>query len=143
MGFIFHHIDTRYDNRKVSEQKGHKEGWFSTAWSVPMLLNRYIDALVNGWYKPHSRYLIAELGSLERKVSQTRGKSKMEHQSGKFDDRVRAAAQSYFTRHAFDVMAERSNRRYRPPTNKLPEVISTPARIALNNYISNKLTADW
>jgi hypothetical protein len=139
MGFTFHHIDTRYDNKKLDEHKGHKEGWFSTAWSVPMLMNRFIDAIVNGWMKPNSRYLIAELGSLERKLAANRGKSKLEHQSGKFDDRVRAAAQAYFTRHAFDVMADRSNRRYRPPSNKLPEIVDTPANMALQDYLSQKM----
>ena len=143
MGFKFHHIDTRYDNKDVKENKGHKEGWFSTAWSVPMLMNRFIDAIVNGWFKPNSRYLIAECGSLERKLAANRGKSKLEHQSGKFDDRVRAAAQAYFTRHAFDVMADRANRRYRPPTTKLPELIDTPANMALQEYLSNKMMADF
>jgi hypothetical protein len=138
MGFTYHHIDTRYDNKKLQENKGTKEGWYSNAWSVPMLMGRYIDAIVNGWYKPNSRYLIAELGSLERKLSVARGKSKLEHQSGKFDDRVRSAAQSYFTRHAFDVMADRTNRRYRPPSNKMPEIIDTPANIALQVYMSQK-----
>jgi hypothetical protein len=139
MGFTFHHVDVRYDSKKLDQNKGHKEGWYSTAWSVPMLMNRYIDAIVNGWYKPNSRYLIAECGSLERKLAASRGKSKMEHQSGKFDDRVRAAAQSYFTRHAFDVMADRTNRRYRPPTNKLPEIIDTPATLARNDYLVQKM----
>lgn len=143
MGFKFHHVDTRYDNKELKENKGTKEGWYSTAWSVPMLMNRFIDAIVNGWYRPNSRYLIAELGSLERKLAANRGKSKLEHQSGKFDDRVRAAAQSYFTRHAFDVMADRTNRRYRPPTNKLPEIIDATASMSLQEYLSDKLTADW
>lgn len=139
MGFTYHHVDVRYDNKKLDQNKGHKEGWFSTAWSVPMLMNRFIDAIVNGWFKPNSRYLIAELGSLERKLAANRGKSKLEHQAGKFDDRVRAAAQSYFTRHAFDVMADRSNRRYRPPSNKLPEIITDSASMALQSYLSDKM----
>lgn len=143
MGFKYHHIDTRYDSREVKENKGHKEGWYSTAWSVPMMMNRFIDAVVGGWYKPNSRYLIAELGSLERKLATTRGKSKMEHQSGKFDDRVRGAAQSYFTRHAFDVLADRANRRYRPPTNKLPEIIDDTATMARNDYLNSKLMEGW
>lgn len=128
MGFTFHHIDTRYDNKELKENKGHKQGWYSNAWSVPMLVNRFVDAINNGWYVPHSPFLIKELGSLERKVSKT-GKSKMEHQSGKFDDRFRAAAQSYFTRHAFDVMAERSQIRYAPPVDKLPELDLSHAKI--------------
>lgn len=121
MGFNFHHVDTRYDNKELKENKGHKQGWYSNAWSVPLLVNRFTDAINNGWYKPNSPFLIRELDSLERKVSKT-GKSKMEHQSGKFDDRFRAAAQSYFTRHAFDVLADRSQRRYSPPVAKPPEL---------------------
>jgi hypothetical protein len=129
MGFSFHHIDTRYDNKLVKENKGHKEGWYSNAWSVPLLMNRFIGAVQNGWYKPQSQFLIQELASLERKIAKS-GKSKMEHQSGKHDDRVRAAAQSYFTRHALDVMAERSQKRYAPPVSKKPELDFSHANIA-------------
>lgn len=128
MGFTFHHIDTRYDNKQVKENKGHKEGWYTNAWSRPLLMNRFIDAVTNGWYKPQSPFLIQELSSLERKVSKT-GKSRMEHQSGKHDDRVLAAATSYFTRHALDIMAERSQKRYAPPTSKLPELNLAHANI--------------
>ena len=46
------------------------------------------------------------------------GKSKMEHQTGKFDDRVRAAAQSFFTAHDLDVLAERAQKRYATPLKK-------------------------
>ncbi len=121
MGFTFHHIDTRYDNKVVKENKGSKEGWYTNAWSRPLLMNRFIDAVQNGWYRAHSPFLIQELGSLERKVTKT-GKSRMEHQQGKHDDRVLAAAIAYFTRHALDVMAERSQKRYAPPISKLPEL---------------------
>jgi hypothetical protein len=121
MGFTFHHIPTRYDDKKVKENTGHKEGWWSFDWSVAMLMNRFVDAVNNGWYKPNSPFLIEELGSLERKIAKA-GKSKMEHQSGKHDDRIRAAAQSYFTRHAFDILAQRSQMRYAPPMQKPPEV---------------------
>lgn len=120
MGFNYHHIDTRYDSKSVKENAGHKQGWYSNAWSVPMLMNRYIDAVNGGWYKCNSPFLINENSTLERQIKT--GKSKMVHQSGKFDDRVRAAAQSYFTRHAFDILAERSQRRYMPPAHKLPEI---------------------
>ena len=121
MGFNFHHVDTRYDNKKLAENKGHKEGWYSNVWSVPLLMNRFVDAVNNGWYKPNSPFLIQELASLERKMVKS-GKTKMEHQQGKHDDRIRAAAQSYFTRHAFDVLAERAQKRYAPPVSRVPEV---------------------
>jgi len=120
MGFNYHHIDTRYDNKEVKETKGHKQGWFTNSWSRPLLMNRFIDAVVNGWYRPSSPFLIQELASLERKIQKS-GKTRMEHQAGKKDDRVLAAGISYFTRHALDVMAERSQRRYAPPVAKNPE----------------------
>jgi len=121
MGFTWHHTMTRYDSKKVKETAGHKEGWFSNAWSVPFLMNRFIEAVNGKWYKPNSKYFIAELRDLERKIA-AGGRSKMEHQSGKFDDRVRAAAHSYITRHHFDILAERAQKRYAAPTAKLPEV---------------------
>jgi len=129
MGFSFHHVDTRYDGKVVKENRGSKEGWYTNAWSRPMLMNRFVDAVTNGWYKPNSPYLIQELGSLERKIAKS-GKTRMEHQSGKHDDRVMAAATSYFTRHALDILAERAQKRYTPPTHKRPEIDYSYASIA-------------
>ena len=121
MGFTYHHIPIRYDDKVVKVSKGVKEGWFSYDWSVDFLMNRFVDAINNGWYKPASPFLIMELADLERKMKKG-GKSKMEHQSGKHDDRVRAAAQSYITRHQVDVMAQRAQMRYAPPVAKKPEL---------------------
>ena len=121
MGFNFHHLDIRYDNKQVKENKGVKEGIYMNAWSRPMLMTRFVEAVNGGWYVPNSPFLIEELASLERKIAKA-GKSRMEHQSGKHDDRVLAAAHSYWTRHHVEVSAERSQKRYSPPQQRLPEV---------------------
>jgi hypothetical protein len=121
MGFSFQHLMTRYDSKKVGEKYGVKEGWYSNAWSVPFLMNRFVDAVNGGWYKPNSKYLITELKDLERKIS-TAGKTKLEHQSGKHDDRVRAGAHSYITRHHLDVLQERSTKTYNPRARWMPEI---------------------
>lgn len=121
MGFTFQHVMTRYDDKNPKEGKGQKEGWYSNAWSVPFLMNRFVDAVTNGWYKPNSRWLVAELQGLERKISAT-GRTKLEHQSGKHDDRVRAAAHAYITRHHLDILTERSTKQYSVKSGKLPEV---------------------
>ncbi|CAM5998736.1 unnamed protein product [Sphagnum balticum] len=73
-------------------------------------------AVNGGWYIPKSKWLIEELRTLER--HEATGKSKMEHRQGQHDDRVRAAAQSYFTAHDFDVLTERSQQRSAPPKKK-------------------------
>jgi hypothetical protein len=54
MGFSYHHVFVAYDGRRVDPNAGNKHGWFSNVWSRPMLLNRFVDAVNNGWYKPNS-----------------------------------------------------------------------------------------
>jgi len=122
MGFNYHHVDQRYDDKKVKEStKGLKEGIYMHGWFRPMLMQRFTDAVSGGWYEPQSPFLIKELQDLELKVK-AGGKNRMEHQSGKHDDRVLAAAHSYWTRHHFDILAERSQKKYAPPTQRLPEL---------------------
>jgi hypothetical protein len=116
MGFNNHHKPRRYDGKKIKENPGTKEGWYSNGWSVPMLMSRFQEAVNGGWYIPRSRWLIEELRTLER--HETAGKSKMEHRSGQHDDRVRSAAQSYFTAHDMDVLTERAQQRAAPPKAK-------------------------
>ena len=119
MGFHNHHKPRRYDSKKIKDDSGKKEGWFSNVWSVPMLMTRFTEAVNGGWYRPSSRWLIEELKTLERHEAAGRA-SKMVHRSGYHDDRVRAAAQSYFTIHDMDVLADRAQRRYSPPTSLNP-----------------------
>lgn len=119
MGFHWHHIPRRYDSKKIKDDAGKKQGWFSNVWSVPILMTRFTEAVNGGWYRPASRWLVEELKTLERHAAAGRI-SKMEHRSGQHDDRVRAAAQSFFTAHDFDILAERSQKRYALPTEKVP-----------------------
>jgi hypothetical protein len=116
MGFNHHHKPKRYDNKKIKSEAGSREGWWSSPWSVPMLMTRFVEAVNGGWYVPSSRWLIEELKTLERHA--TSGKSKMEHRTGQHDDRVRAAAQSFFTAHDMDILTERAKRRYDVPVKK-------------------------
>jgi hypothetical protein len=116
MGFNYHHAPRRYDSKKIKDDSKHKEGWYSTSWSVPILMTRFVEAVNGGWYIPKSKWLIEECKTLERHI--TGSKSKMEHRSGQFDDRVRASAQSYFTTHDLDDLAQRSQKRYALPKKR-------------------------
>jgi hypothetical protein len=116
LGFNNHHKPRRYDSKKIKDDAGKKEGWYSSAWSVPMLMDRFREAVNGGWYTPRSKWLIEELRTLER--HEGAGKSKMEHRSGQHDDRVRSAAQSYFTAHDMDILTERAQQRSTPPKKK-------------------------
>jgi hypothetical protein len=114
MGFFHHHVPRRYDSKKIKDDSSKKEGWYSSGWSVPILMTRFVEAVNGGWYEPRSKWLIEELRTLER--HEAANKSKMEHAKDKFDDRVRAAAQSFFTAHDMDVLADRAQKRFAPPS---------------------------
>ena len=129
MGFHHHHVPQRYFVKKLKDKSSHLEGWYSNSWSVPILMTRFTEAVNGGWYRPASKWLIEELKTLERHAAA--GKmSKMEHRSGQHDDRVRAAAQSFFTAHDFDILAERAQKRYALPSERLPPM--SKARCSTN-----------
>lgn len=116
MGFNYHHKPRRYDSKKIQDSSRSKEGWYSNAWSVPIMMTHFVEAVNAGRYQPMSKWLIEEMKTLERHI--TSGKSKMEHRAGHFDDRVRAAAMSFFTVHDLDDLADRAQRRYALPSRK-------------------------
>lgn len=116
MGFLRHYKPKRFDGKAIKQEIGNREGWWSSSWSVPILMTRFVEAINGGWYHPKSRWLLEELRTLERKAAA--GRSKMVHRAGKFDDRVRAAAQSYFCAHDMDVLADRAQHRYAGPVKK-------------------------
>jgi hypothetical protein len=111
MGFNYHAIPGRLDGRKVKEENKHREGWYSTKTTVPILMDRFVEAVNGGWYVPVSKWLIEELKTLERRLVED-GRDKMIHQKGKHDDRIRAAAQSYMNCHTYDDLSARSQKRY-------------------------------
>lgn len=113
MGFKRHHEFTEYDKKTLRPRTGQfgRQGWFTNAWSRPMLLGMFKFAVDGGWYVVNSRWLLSEIEQFEQKFT-TEGKSRMDHATGKHDDRIFAAAMSYFTLHDLDVMAERAKKRY-------------------------------
>ena len=134
MGFHHHYRPKRFDSKKIKEEIGRKEGWWSSTWSVPILMTRFVEAVNGGWYVPKSRWLIEELKTLERR--QAAGKSKMVHRSGQFDDRVRAAAQSFFCAHDLDVLADRAQKRYGGPKKEEsgPRKIRAAGQVSVGSW---------
>jgi hypothetical protein len=122
MGFNYHHdAATQYDHKHPKEGRSVIQGFRTNAVTRPLMTGRFVDAINNGWYKPNSKWLIEECRAWERKTLAS-GKTRMDHQSGKKDDRIMAAGMSYFSRHHFDVMAERATKRYTMPTDKKPQL---------------------
>ena len=121
MGFTWHHRMIRYDKKDIHESKSTQEGWMTNVWSRPFIMNRFVDAIKNGWYKPNSQYLIREMGNFERRFTAS-GKTRLEHQSGKHDDRIWAASLSYITRHHVDILQDRSTKVYTVRGDKKPDI---------------------
>ena len=117
MGFNWHHTPGRLDGKKVKDENRHREGWYSNRTTVPILMDRFVEAVNGGWYEPASKWLIEELKTLERQMKDG-GRDVMTHQRGKHDDRIRAAAQSYLNLHTYDDLSARSQRRYNVPSKK-------------------------
>lgn len=116
MGMNRHHEFVEYDKKTLRPKSSvnGRQGWFTNAWSRPMLLGMYKYAVENGWFQVNSRFLLAEMEAQEQ-VMTVSGKTRMDHVSGKHDDRIFAAAMSYFTSHDLDVMIERAKLRYNAP----------------------------
>jgi len=105
-----------FDRKTFTEKVGKdgRVGWYTNEWSRPLLLSAFQHAVENGWYVVRSKWLAEELGGLEQKFTAS-GKTRADHASGEHDDRIFAAAQSYWTLHQNDVLVERSRTRYITP----------------------------
>ena len=124
----WHEWGSNFDVKTWKEKVGKhgRIGWFTNEWSRPLLLSRFFGAVENGWYTVRSKWLAQEISEMEQKVTDS-GKTRADHESGKHDDRVFAAAMSYFTLHQCDVMAERMKMRYDAPSSEGLVIDSGPA----------------
>jgi hypothetical protein len=113
MGFRRHHNFVRYDMKTFLPITGKhgREGWWTNAWSRPLLLGFFTSSLENGWYEVKSKYTQTEIREAEMRVMKS-GQTRMDHVSGRHDDRIFAMAMSHFTLHPATVLAEWSKRRY-------------------------------
>jgi hypothetical protein len=124
----WHEWGSNFDVKTFKEKVGKhgRVGWFTNEWSRPLLLSRFFGAVENGWYSVKSKWLAQEIAEMEQKVTDS-GKTRADHESGKHDDRVFAAAMSYFTLHQSDVMASRMKQRYDLPVGVELEIEHGPA----------------
>ncbi len=119
MGMRRHHEFISYDKKTLrpKAREGSRLGWFTNEWSRPMLLGCFKYAVENGWFVVNSRWLMNEIEEFEQRLT-TAGKTRMDHQSGKHDDRIFGAAMSYFTNHHLDSMMAREKLKFNAPTDE-------------------------
>lgn len=117
MGFYNHHAMVMYDSKGMPDpSRASKEGFYTNVWSRPMMLNKFLDAVNNGWAKPNSPILIRQLKEIVRK--EKNGVSEIGHESGKHDDNIFGGGMAYFTAHDMDNTALRQEQRYRSEEEK-------------------------
>lgn len=125
MGYARFHRMTRYDNdlKKIRKSKlVGKRGWFTGAWSRPILTDGFVTLVKNGWYKVNSPYTVREMTQWEVHLTST-GKDKYEHASDGTDDGIFANAMAAFCPNDLNTMAERSGNQWNSiGKNKLPQI---------------------
>jgi len=133
MGYHNFHRFVRYDRKNVNKSKATARGWFTNAWSRPILTTNFVHAVQNGWVKLNSPWLISECKHFEVVITST-GKEKMQHEEEEHDDRIFGSAMSVFCPHDLDLLAQRSKKRA-IDASALPPIDLGPYR---GNVISSR-----
>jgi hypothetical protein len=127
-GYKRHYKFSRLDgkNPKKDQKKSKKLGWYSFDWSRTFMLGQFVNAKENGWLKLNSPFLLRnEVPSFQ--IEQTeRGKTRMEHESGKHDDRIFAMAIAYIVFNDTDSMSKRVEHKFAGETQELKIDYSMP-----------------
>jgi hypothetical protein len=128
MGYSNFHMMSRYDGKNPSRSKAisRKRGWSSGTWSREMLTTYFATCTKNLWLIVNSPWLLEEMRTFEAKVTAT-GRPKLEHEDGKHDDRVFAAAMACFCPHDLEPIAGRSKKRMSNPA-VLPPLNFQPSK---------------
>lgn len=133
LNFRRHNWFVRLDSttfRPMPSSKG-RPGFWTQTWSRPLLLGFFTSSVENGWFQVKSRFLQDEIKNAEMRLMKS-GQSRMDHVSGKHDDRIFAAAMSHWTMHDAEVLAEWSKRRYASLNSSPPKIDYSPYTIQVN-----------
>lgn len=91
----FHRWEGAYDN--IKRRTTHKIGWQTNSWTRPLLMSRVKKAVLDGFFKLNSPYMIEEFANLQKDDDNTRIEAKGEDT----DDRWFAGAISFFSLHSW------------------------------------------
>jgi hypothetical protein len=112
MGFLWHHGMIFYDRAGLPDPtKATKEGWYTSRWSRSMMLDKYINAVNDGWLKLNCPVAIREAKALIRTGSG--GDAIIDHPADGHSDASFANGMAYFTAHDLENTAARYQARYK------------------------------
>lgn len=133
MGFYDHHPMHFYDKKgNVGEllSRGNSEGWRTSAWSRPVLLDRFVESIVTGGLILHDPIVLRQLKTFVRKYKE-HGETLMEHGVGCKDDAIFANAMTWTTQHDLANFALRLQNRFTKPKPEAPIVDEWCQRVVL------------
>lgn len=94
------HRWVRYDRKMMNQEaSATREGWYTTSWSRPMVIDMLLDALNSGWLDINSPWFINEMGDLQLDYE----KQKIEAVAGAHDDRIMSMGIVLFSLHALET----------------------------------------
>ena len=108
-----------------------RPGFWTNAWSRPMLLSFFTSSVENGWYEVKSKFLQSEILKSEMRLMKS-GQMRMDHVSGEHNDRIFASALSHWTLHDAECLAEWSKRKYNAGNAQPPKIDYSPYSISVN-----------
>lgn len=88
-----------------------KPGWYTHAWSRPILTGNFVAFVQNNWAEVNSPWLLEDMKEYEVHYTAS-GKEKMEHSDSGHDDRIMAAAMAVFCPQDLRLLAERAKARH-------------------------------
>lgn len=140
MNFKRHNWFVALDKTTYKPKPGNqgRPGFFTNSWSRPLLLGFFTSSVENGWFEVKSKYLQEEVKKAEMKVMQS-GRTRMDHSTGKHDDRIFSAAMSHWTLHDTEILADWSKRRFNAPVARNLQVDYAPAGMMAQNCNENWL----
>jgi hypothetical protein len=122
MGFYDWHLMHRYDDKEISTEKGKKVGWFTSEWSRPILLGKFVDYVNTGWLKLNCPITIRQMKTfIRKKVGED--KAKMTHEKGEHDDHIFASAMALLTAHDIEPETSRLQQKF-AATRRKREIVS-------------------
>ena len=118
MGWRNFHQWVHYDAKKMDLNRAQRIGWYTNAWSRPMMMDYLIKALRDGAININSPWFVDEMGDLSREIDAV----KISAAANRHDDRIMALGIVWFSLHIMELIGPTKSalqRRQRGPDTAL------------------------
>lgn len=118
-------------NPKRDQKKSKREGWYTFDWSRTFMLGMFKNAVENHWLRLNSPFLLRNEIPAFQIDQAAGGKTRFDHESGKHDDRIFAAAIAYIIFNDTESMSKRVEHKFVGETEEVKVDYSWPDSIGV------------